>query len=1454
MDYNIIKYPLTQPQKRIWATQKIYIKSPMFTIGGIVDIKGTINPDILNKAICTYINTHDAFRIRIMEDNHQPMQYFSETFIREIEYKDFSNDSKEIFDKWCKTKLCTSFKIENEPLYEIIIYKRNSEHYGFLTRLHHIIADGWSVQLLSNGISSLYEQLYNGTYVEDKEIPKYLDSILAEQEYLKSEKYQKNKNYWNKVFSILPECIPHSTYHVKGSRKSFYLSAQLTEMIVQLCKNYNVTENTFFISLYLLYMYKTIGQSDIIIGIPVLGRQNKKERNTFGMFVSSLPFRFTVNSGYTIKEMIKSVNLILKECYANQKYPYNQLLKDLELTSHGVYSLYSTSINFYGTSMSKLMNGSPVITTELYNGEQEYELQIIIRKWESNNYQLDFDYKKDIYTEKDINRMYETIELLIYNIISSYEDTEIKDICLLNQQEKQVFLNDFNNTDYNIIEPKTILEQFERQILLTPNRIAVNFEKESITYIQLSYKVNQVASYLQKKRVAENVIVGLLIEYSLDTLSIILGILKSGAAYLPISPELPEQRITYILDEADVSILITNIEVSHINKNNIQIEYVKDILANKNEYVNIPEISSNSLAYVIYTSGSTGKPKGVKISHKNLINYIMWAKKTYITHENEIFPLYSSLSFDLTITSLFVPLVSGGTINIYSDNQDEYVLYRILKENKCTIIKLTPSHLYLMKDYDNRKSSIKKLIVGGEKLPTKLAKEVFESFCGDVEIYNEYGPTEATIGCMIHKYDVKEDIGDSVPIGKPISNMKIYILDKDQTPTPIFEVGEIFITGMGVSNGYLNQPNITKERFIINKKIDTSIMYKTGDFARFNDKQQIEYIGRCDEQINMRGYRIELGEIENALQNYTDIKKAVVVDILYGDSYYLCAYYTSQSDIEEHYLREFLQARLPEYMIPTYFIKVNDIPLTLNGKVDKTKLKYPQIPLAITEEKSSLSEIQKFVLSIFSDVLGIEDISLNNNFFQLGGDSIKAIQAASKFIDNGYSLSASDILSHPDFSEISYILDKKEKQSYINKKCTGVLYPTPIIKWFFSQPIKNLNYYCQYIQLRLKQNIKTSILQKVLFELIEHHDNLRLNYNFENKVLSYNDITISDIQIEEGDIPKEDLAELLTKNMDISKAPLIHSGVYYNSRECIWCIVINHIAIDGISWRILLEDIDTLLEQAIENRKFILPQKSISYQEWAEKVINISENNKHHAWEYLLFQSKEKKEINESDGNYEYLQSTAWITEDVTTKLFCSVSSPYHIKPIEKLLAALVYLISNKYNKKEMMIEIETHGRDNDLIDLNIYRTVGWFTNILPLIIETEILEISQCIKIVKEQYRYMKEQYNYKDKQPLIRFNYLGELRTEYNLFSVEPIMQNQNDLTCSIEMDILLINKKLFIAVRAIKNSLIGIDIQNFLLDFKKSLIQTIEHCEVSDIQFTPSDFSYADITQEDLDILFK
>lgn len=1477
------KKELTHPQKRIWYTEKKYSDTTMHTVGGYLNIYGKIDEEVLKEAIKYVVKSNDILRVSFIEEDSKVFQIIKDYETFDIEVKDFSNLLKadEKFESWIKEISCNPFYKDNYA--QFYIFKKSENEYGIVAKLHHIIADGWSFGVLSKQIGSAYEKILSKDNTEEKEVIQYWNYLETEKEYINSDKYNLERMFWLDHISDLPERgSKYDSFDFSGVRKEYELNLIESKAIKDFCEKNNCSLNSFYMLVYLIYVYRTMGEKDIIVGNPIRNRINKEEKNIIGMFTSTVPIRINFEGDILVRDLLLKLKKEVYKCIKYQRFPYDELVKEISNKKQKNVNLFDVCINYNKVDFSYKFANYDAEFIEFYPNAQYYPLQILIKEWNNNDrIKVIFDYRSCFFDSPCIDVLFQTFKSISNSIIVDL-NKQVEDVEVLNFEEYHALVEEFNNTKVPLVF-MPVHKMFEKAVLNMSQEAALECDNFKMSYIKLNTLSNQLANYLIKNGITKGSSVGIFIKHSFETFIGILAVLKAGGNYLPIDCSYPQERIEYIINDSKIKFILSNTDfIFPINVKVIDISNTELYKEESSENINNIDFFASDHVYTIYTSGSTGKPKGVKISHGGLFNYVVWAKKQYTDGIGEVFPLYSSLSFDLTVTSIFVPLISGGKVVIYPPDRERFVLYDVLEDEKITVIKLTPAHLLLM-DNSAVCKSLKRIIVGGDDLKTNISKKIFELYDGKIEIINEYGPTETVVGCMIYKYRGQNVKTSSIPIGKPADNVQIYILDKNQKPVPVFTEGEIYIAGDGVGLGYVNLPELTNERFVDNQFYPNKKMYKTGDIAMFIDTENVLYIGRVDNQIKINGYRIEIGEIENALQRINCIKDAVVNVRTINGKEQLCAYVVTSKSISEAEIEGYLEKQLPYYMIPKNYIFIDKIPLTLNGKVDKKYLLNLEFVNDSEQDEYIGVEINSCLIEVISEELKIDHVKLNDNFYNLGGDSISAIRIISKLNEKGYSLKLQDILNNPVIMDINRKIVSTEKNKNEEIKCSGYIDNTPVISWFFLNNFQNNDYYVQSIVLSMDKAIRKDKIDKIYHELIINHDTLRLRYDNVKKMLFYSDEVLYSNDVDYYDLSKLDntnqyikfkeIVSNLKKCINITRTVLLKcSYIKLTENDYKLIFVGHHLIVDGISWRIILDDIQKIL--TVDNHNdFKLPNDTTSYQIWSEHLRKITDTNFKKEFNYWNEIIKTPNCISEEIEKIEYAKSKNIVIdfdEDETKSLNYTVNVTYNTKIDEIIITAFGRTFGAYYDKTDFIIEIENHGRNLDC-DIDLSRCIGWFTNIYPFKIKFEDYDIKNNIIEIKESLRkipnygigygalkYITKEFEI-DKKIDIRFNYMGNFDTIFNkdVIGVDDFefdMDGNNKIYYIIDINCYIINKKLKVNMNYHPNYVTENDAHKLCELFKTNILQIISFCTSQKSNcLTPSDFDTIDLSREELDDIF-
>ncbi|HLI94085.1 MAG TPA: amino acid adenylation domain-containing protein, partial [Puia sp.] len=1112
--------------------------------------------------------------------------------------------------------------------------------------------------------------------------------------------------------------------------------------------------------------------------------------------------------------------------------------------------------------------GFRVAGVELYI-QTSYDLSVVVNIREEGR--IKFYYNANAIESRRIRRMAAHFDRVLKQV-SAAPEMAITRIEILLPEERQQLLNWSVGPEITYPRSATVTGLFAHSARLFPDRPALRYKGSEMTYKELHERSNQLAHFLRDRGVRQGTVVGLMMERSMELIIGLLGILKAGGAYMPMEPGTPEKRMRHMLEESRALLLLTGMDDDELYS-----YPTGEVKVN---------VSPESNAYILYTSGSTGKPKGVMIPHSALTNYICWASSEYAAGERVLFALFSSIAFDLTVTSIFCPLVTGNTLEIYEEGNSAWLIETIIEEDKASVIKLTPSHLKII--LGSRmvrhapKKNLRRFIVGGEELTTALAKDIYDLFGGRVELINEYGPTEATVGCMIHRFRPDEAMA-AVPIGVPAANVRIYVLDRHQTLAPAGTIGEMYISGAGIARGYVNNEELTKERFLDDPFAPGMRMYRTGDLARWLDDSKLEFLGRTDEQVKIKGFRIELGEITNCLRLHRQVKDAIVLTWEAEGSQNLVAYYVSEGEIQTDGLRLFLSARLPDYMLPAFFVRVERMPLTTNGKLDKKALPAPQRTPIIAEEVSTAEE--RLLVSIWEKVLGREGIGVTENFLSLGGDSIKSLQLVSRLYTAGYEITVKEIFLHPTIRQLAVKLRKigmASDQSVVREE-SGL---TPVQQLFFEGVIGNKDHYNQSVLLHFGSGISGDEVRRIGEKLQEHHDALRMVFVREgDKVVMRNRGLETEVRVQEADLTgsKDADMELLRRcnsvqgSIDLAAGPLMKLGLFHMEGGSRLLIVIHHLVVDGVSWRILLEDIDTLYRQLKAGAPLSLPQKTASFVSWPSQL---SEYRKSAAfsrgrvyWSGELGRKEamvprdypEGKNIAE-ESRVERMQLDSLSTELLLTK----ANDSFGTRVNDLLLCAFLLSIRRQYGMNGIRVDLEGHGREEVGQGMDVSRTVGWYTSLYPVVLESASEQLPRLIKEVKETLRRVPNNgidyllLNYGDKQaPVMEtgrsrivFNYLGQFDTDirnraYSIAAessgeeIDPGSENEYDW----QLSGLVKGGVLEISLRFSNSQYKPEAIRSLMDHYRDALASIISFCcRYGKTELTPSDLTYKRLPVEE------
>ncbi|MBD1217907.1 MAG: amino acid adenylation domain-containing protein [Aphanizomenon flos-aquae Clear-A1] len=1031
--------PLSFGQEQLWFLSQIQ-DNTTYNLPLALQISGSLNISVLEQVITEIVRRHEILRTNFQQIEGKNLQVIRPEINISLQVINLeqitAKQQLQNVERLINQETDKIFNLSEDDLFQSTLYQLNQNSYILLLNMHHIISDGWSIGILLQELSTLY-----GAYLAGNKSPlpdlqiQYADYAIWQKEKFTSEIREKQLNYWKQQLADIPPLLELPTdkprppiQSFRGGIWEFSINSNLSQKIRTLTQQSDATLFMTMLAAFVILLYRCSGQDDILIGSPMAGRNRQEIQSLIGYFVNTVVLRTKLTGNPNFREILNQVRQVATDAHNYQDIPYNQVVEALNPQRNLSYNpVFQILFDLQRSLTDKLQ--LPGLTLQPFLGEHstsKFDLSLII---EDRGTELigAWEYSSDLFTQEAISRITENFQTLLNGIVNNPE-TPINQLPIISAFEQQQILEKWNNTQQDYPESFCIHELFTQQVIKTPDAIAVKFGNQQLTYTQLNQKANQLANYLQNCGVTSEVLVGLYLERSLDILIAILAILKAGGAYLPLDPKYPQTRLTDILNDSQVSIILTQEKLltslsSPLPRGEtpltpyqgkiILLDTDLTIISQQNIETPISAIKPDNLAYVIYTSGSTGKPKGVMITHQNIVNHATSIIDKYQINSHDRILQFTTFIFDVAAEEIFPAWLSGATLIICPQEMVTNLIEfsQFLAQESLTVVNLpTPYWQEWVLEIDRKVSqipdSLRLVITGSDQvLPEKLAlwQKLVTEKRQNIQWINAYGLTETTITSTVYQLPVNYQLNTthSVPIGRPIANTEIYILDQNLQPVPIGIPGELHIGGAGLARGYLNRKQLTNEKFISNpiSSSKSSRLYKTGDLARYLPDGNIEFLGRIDYQVKIRGFRIELGEIEAVLAQHPLVKSsAVIVREIQPGNKQLVAYVVTEdhSNIQQD-LRSFLKQNLPDYMLPAFFVRLAELPLTPTGKINRRALS--ALMLELNHEIDYIlprNPLEQKLAEIWCQVLGLEKVSVEENFFNLGGHSLATIQIISR--------------------------------------------------------------------------------------------------------------------------------------------------------------------------------------------------------------------------------------------------------------------------------------------------------------------------------------------------------------------------------------------------------------------------------------------------------------------------
>lgn len=1489
-------YELSSSQYRTWVLSQFEGVSEAYNMFNSFPVE-IADLTLFKKAIHAVVDRHEILRTIYKKDTDNTIKQWiksREELNFTIVEHDFSNseNASEKIKCFIKEDSFKAFDLENGPLLRAYLLKSSASEFVFYYNMHHIISDGWSMNILFRDVATYYEAFLKNIEVELPELKiQYKDYAAWQLNFLTSDTFKEQEQFWKDQFSgELPVLeLPTKTTRPKvlntnGHLLATYIAPNQAKAFKDYCQNRKGSLFMGLLAIWNVLLYKYTNRNDHIIGIPVSGRDHADLKDQIGSYVNTLALRNQISPDESFDVFFDKVKEQALSCFKHQMYPFDKLVASLDIEKDpSRNALFDVMIVMQGSdnknNEASIAQDHCQTIQDLGSAISKLDLDIDFEEV-GNAISFKMTYNSDIYSKEMIERMMEQYKELINSVVNHSEE-QIQQLNYLTESERQKLVVDFNKTEEKEITDSSYITLFKNQTEKTPDQKALVYNDKVLNYKELDDLSDHFASFLRTEhsiKTGDRVAVKLQrTDWLITTL---LGVLKSGACYVPLDTNYPKERIEFIQKDSACTLTI---DKELIEKFQVYNETIKNNENLEQTYTN------ENVAYIIYTSGSTGKPKGVEISHASFVDYVTTFKSFFkLTSEDRIIH-QASISFDTSVEEIFPVLISGGTLVIASNDQKDIDgLLELCKKHNVTVFSTNPPTLqYLNTIYAENTFDFRILISGGDVLKANHIDKIFDK----VNVYNTYGPTESTVCATYHKID---ELNANLSIGKPIPNREIYILERNTTML-VSEgvVGEICIAGSGIALGYINRPDLTSEKFILHPFKEGKRLYRTGDLGKWRSDGTIEFIGRKDDQVKIKGYRIELGEIEYALSQKESIKNGVVlVDETETSNKQLVAYIVSDEEEETEKLRTFLSASLPEYMLPSHFVQIDTLPQTVNGKIDKVALgKLKQNKIKEDDYVAPRTPEEEVLAEVWKAILKVPKVSVKAKFFTLGGDSIKAIQVVSKLKQLGHGLSVKHILQYPILENLALHLSSSVKKSD-QQAVDGTVELSPIQKDFFTDStIKNRNHFNHSVVLKSEQEIDEKIVQQTIRELMKHHDVLRMVYKKTTAekweqinlkaTTSFDQISFHDFRgvADEVAAMKEHGAKLQS-SFKLETGPLLKIGHYRMSDGDRLVFIAHHLIIDGVSWRILLEDFSNTFEQLSNKSEVKLPLKTDSYKQWSSSLKKYAKNAKASEkityWETIANQEIKPIAVDfkkETTNEIKYNQFCSFeISEKITDVLQTKVHKAYNTEINDVLLASLGLAIHDVFGINKTVLSMEGHGRDEIIEGIDVSRTMGWFTSVYPVIIDmTDVQTNTEALVNVKESLRKIPNKgvgygilkHTIKDFKQVTKasivFNYLGDFgekagnkETSVFEYSSETIGQNSdvnNTDEAILNIYGILSSGKLRMYIDYDDSLFKTETIQTLADAYEKQLTELIVSASKEETHVTPSDLTYKDISAKQL-----
>jgi amino acid adenylation domain-containing protein/non-ribosomal peptide synthase protein (TIGR01720 family) len=1541
--------PVSFAQERLWFLYQLSPHSPFYNVPFALRLSGELDVPALQASLNEIVRRHESLRTTFAVSAGQPVQVIAPAQPVLLPITDLHH----LTDAPRQAEACRlatveaqrPFDLEQGPLLRLGLLRLAAQEHVLLFSMHHIITDGWSLGVFVRELGALYSAFIAGRSALLSPLPlQYADYAVWQRQWLQGEVLDRQLAYWKKRLAgvpalALPTDWPRpATQNFRGAGHSFLIPKEISDGVQALCRGEGVTPFMLLLAAFQVLLARYSGQDDIAVGTPLANRSRAELEGLIGFFVNTLVLRTDLSGNPPFRTLLQRVRETALGAYAHPDVPFEKVVAELQpLRDPSRNPLFQVMFALQNMPVARLeLPGLTVSRVETEEVSSTFDLSLSLRETPQGLAGC-CEYDTDLFDKPTIVRMLGHFERLLEGIVAN-PARRIRELPLLTESERRQLLLEWNRTERDYPRDRCLHQLIAEQAARTPDAIAAIAAGRQITYRELERRANQLARHLCRAGVRPEACIGVCLDRSPELLIALLAVLKAGGAYLPLDVSYPKERIAALLQDARSSVVLTTqdlygkVAMDRIRVICLDVEWEQM----SREPAATPEASVelDQLAYVIYTSGSTGKPKGVAVTHRAAVSHFTLFALKFDFRTGDRVLQFSSLAVDFSLEDLFPTLLTGATLVFRgSDLWTPPEFLHQVRSLGITRLNLPTAYWnqlaqQLGEDGNGWEESrraldeqMRSVEIGGEAASPGAVRLWQRAGLLSVRLFNSYGPTEATVTATT--YDIPPHLDEfpegRVPIGRPLPNRLLYVLDRHGQPTPIGVPGELYLGGAGLARGYLYAPEQTAERYLPDPfgGEPGARLYRTGDLVRWMPDGNLEFLGRLDHQIKVRGFRIEPGEIEAALCKHPGIRFAHVAarHDPQGNKRLVAFLVPTQSQpgqngpaqLADTELRAHLRERLPEHMIPAAFVPMRALPTLANGKVDVRSLPEPDWGAVQRNGECAAphTDAERRLAEIWSAVLGVERVGIHDNFFELGGDSILSIQVIARAKQAGLHLTPRQMFQHQTIAELATVAGVAPAiLAPTPEPTTGPIPLTPIQRWFFEQESPEPHYYNMVVILQVRPDVDPELLGRAFYEVVAQHEALHLRFICEEGRWQqrlgevegsavFAQIDLSAIPAAEQPAAIEAEATKLQSSLNLASGPLTRGALFGLGHgqlgRLVW--VIHHLAMDGVSWRILLTDLQTAYRQLRSGespgstRRLASPTTPFS--QWARRLAGHAASPKlQQEAAYWLHEARQTiKPLPVDQRGHAITMASAEsvvvsLTEAETHSLLQELPKAYRAQINDLLLTAMARAVTAWSGDPRLLVDLEGHGREELFDDLDLSRSVGWFTSVFPVLIDLEEAHRpDQKLRTIKEQLRrvpergvgygllrYLGPDQDLTDRlralpQAEICFNYLGQfdkVMSEGALFgpaqeSIGPTQSPRGRLAYLLEINVWVSRGRLQADWTYSATLYHRATVQRLADGFCDSLRTLIEHSRSPQAStYTPSDFPEANLNQAELDRL--